>query len=55
VTFDFEPAGDEDGSYLPGRRGTDPRLDADQRPRAHERLSAKRARRVAGDDESDPE
>jgi GTP-binding protein len=54
VTFDFEPTGGvDDDAYAPGRRGTDERIDPSTRSRAHERLSAKRARRehVDYDDE----
>ena len=46
VTFDFEPSGGVDEpEYLPTRRGYDTRLEADVRPRADERLAAKKARR----------
>jgi GTP-binding protein len=51
VTFDFEPSGgigvDE---YEPTRRGHDDRLDEQRRTRAHERLAAKKGRRVHEDD-----
>jgi GTP-binding protein len=53
VTFDFEPTGGiDEEAYLPTRRGTDARLESDPRPRAHDRLAAKKARR-GGDDEDD--
>jgi GTP-binding protein len=42
VSFDFEPAGDQ---FVPGRRGTDERIDSPTRTGAAERLAAKRARR----------
>jgi GTPase len=47
VTFDFQPVapGDE-VDLMPGRRGTDPRLETSSRPGATTRLAAKRARRV---------
>ena len=47
VTFDFQPVapGDE-VDLMPGRRGTDPRLEISSRPGATTRLAAKRARRV---------
>jgi GTP-binding protein len=46
VTFDFEPSGgvDED-DYRATRRGYDDRLTPDTRPRADDRLAAKKARR----------
>jgi GTP-binding protein len=50
VTFDFEPSGGID-DYTPTRRGTDERLATDTRPRADERLAAKKARRSHEDDE----
>jgi GTP-binding protein len=44
--FDFEPtAGMADEAYAPTRRGTDERLDTITRPKADERLAAKKARR----------
>jgi GTP-binding protein len=50
VTFDFEPSGGID-DYTPTRRGTDERLSTDTRPRAEERLAAKKARRSSEDDQ----
>jgi GTP-binding protein len=43
VTFDWQPAAAMD--LVPGHRGSDARLDTESRPRADERLAAKRARR----------
>ncbi len=43
VTFDWVPA--ESAEHVPGQRGTDSRLDTSTRPRADDRLAAKRARR----------
>jgi len=57
VTFDFQPAapGDE-VDLMPGRRGTDPRLETSSRPGATTRLAAKRARRVPNAaDREDPD
>jgi GTP-binding protein len=52
VTFDFEPtAGVDESDYLPTRRGTDLRVDAPTRTRAHERLAAKKARKRSSDDD----
>ncbi len=52
VTFDFEPTGGiVADDYLPTRRGTDERLEDHSRPRAHQRLAAKKARRASDDDE----
>ena len=45
VTFDFEPSGGVADEYLPTRRGHDERLDTGSRPRAEDRLAAKKARR----------
>jgi GTP-binding protein len=57
VTFDFEPASalaDElDAEYRPTRRGTDARLERDDRVRADERRAAKRARRQRPEDEDE--
>jgi len=54
VTFDFEPSGGVDfDEYTPSRRGYDDRLHADNRPRAEDRLAAKRARRSGDEDEDD--
>ncbi|HEV7204845.1 MAG TPA: GTPase ObgE [Jatrophihabitans sp.] len=57
VMFDFEPtAGVDESDYLPSRRGTDLRVDAPTRTRAHERLAAKKARKQSSgewDDETD--
>jgi GTP-binding protein len=51
VTFDFEPTGGVDAeAYAPTRRGTDERLEQSARPRAQERLAAKRARRTHADE-----
>ncbi|MCW2494537.1 GTPase ObgE, partial [Jatrophihabitans sp.] len=54
VTFDFEPSGgiDED-EYSPTRRGYDDRLSTDTRPRADDRLAAKRARRSGEAEDED--
>jgi GTPase len=51
VTFDFEPTGGiDEAEYAPMRRGHDDRLDiGPKRPRAEERLAAKRGRRSYGD------
>jgi len=51
VTFDWQPASviDEPAVVI-GHRGTDPRLDQSARPRATDRLEAKRARRRSPDD-----
>ena len=46
-----EPAGSGERAYLPTRRGYDDRLDTSTRPRADDRLLAKRGRRVRPDDE----
>ncbi|MDQ2796846.1 MAG: GTPase ObgE, partial [Actinomycetota bacterium] len=47
VTFDFEPTGGiDEPEFAPNRRGTDARLEDDHRPRAHDRLAAKKARRA---------
>jgi GTP-binding protein len=52
VSFDFEPtAGIDETDYLPTRRGTDLRVDAPSRTRAHERLAAKRARKRTSDED----
>jgi GTP-binding protein len=51
VTFDFEPAAGFEADYLPARRGSDDRLDASTRTRAHERLAAKRARKLPADED----
>jgi GTP-binding protein len=53
VTFDFHPAAGDEVDLMPGRRGTDPRLETSSRPGAATRLAAKRARRVS--DGSAPE
>jgi GTP-binding protein len=55
VQFDFEPtAGVDEDAYLPTRRGSDERLDLDTRPRAYQRLAAKKARkRSSGEDDFD--
>ncbi|HEY3633124.1 MAG TPA: GTPase ObgE [Jatrophihabitantaceae bacterium] len=57
VTFDFEPASslaDElDAEFRPTRRGTDARLERDDRVRADERRAAKRARRQRPEDEDE--
>lgn len=53
VTFDWVPSG-QDGPVdlpVPGPRGTDERLHTGHRAGADERLAAKRARRVRGDEE----
>ncbi|MEP7178861.1 MAG: GTPase ObgE, partial [Pseudonocardiales bacterium] len=51
VTFDFEPTGGiDDSQYMPTRRGTDERLENITRPNPTQRLAAKKARRVRGDD-----
>jgi GTPase len=46
VTFDFEPPGSDDEEFVPSRRGFDDRLDPSTRPRATDRLGAKRGRRT---------
>ncbi|MDP9092596.1 MAG: GTPase ObgE [Actinomycetota bacterium] len=46
VTFDFEPSAGIDDSYIPTRRGTDERFENSTRPRADQRLAAKKARRT---------
>ena len=52
VTFDFEPSGGVDfDEFTPARRGYDERLNPDNRPRADERLAAKRARRSGAKDD----
>jgi len=52
VVFAFEPtSGVADELYVPGRRGLDDRLDTSTRPRADDRLAAKKGRRVAFDGE----
>jgi GTPase len=54
VTFDFQPAGSADEPEpIPGRRGSDPRLDPSTRAGAGARLAAKRSRRVRTDLEDD--
>jgi GTP-binding protein len=54
VTFDFEPtAGIDESDYLPTRRGTDARFEGSGRTRAHERLAAKKARKLHTDDGDD--
>ena len=55
VTFDFEPTpGDVAEEFIPGRRGSDERLDRSHRPGAADRLAAKKGRRSSGsDDEAD--
>ena len=45
VTFDWEPSNGLEDELAPGPRGQDPRLDRPTRPRASDRLEAKRARR----------
>ncbi|MEO6703062.1 MAG: GTPase ObgE [Jatrophihabitantaceae bacterium] len=51
--FDFEPtAGMADDAYQPTRRGTDDRLDQLTRPRADQRLAAKKARRQSDADDA---
>ncbi|MBA3251817.1 MAG: GTPase ObgE [Geodermatophilaceae bacterium] len=52
VSFDWQPTVVEsEHDVVPGHRGTDPRLDTNTRPRASDRLEAKRARRRAADGE----
>ena len=54
VTFDFEPTGGVDEpDYVPTRRGTDNRLDPSNRPRADDRLAAKKDRRSHQDVEGE--
>jgi GTP-binding protein len=55
VTFDFEPTqGDVADEFVPGRRGSDERLDRSHRPGAADRLAAKKGRRPSGSaDEAD--
>jgi len=54
VTFDFEPTGGVDEpEFQPLRRGFDMRLEDDSRPKAEDRLAAKKARRSGGDDGDD--
>jgi GTP-binding protein len=54
VQFDFEPtAGVDEDAYTPTRRGTDERLATDNRPRAYERLAAKKARKRSSGDEDE--
>jgi GTP-binding protein len=55
VTFDFEPTGGVDIEYQPVRRGSDERLETNTRSRAHERLAAKRARKLPSEDDEDDE
>jgi GTP-binding protein len=56
VQFDFEPTGGVDEAvYQPTRRGTDDRLDVDTRPRAYQRLAAKKARKRPEEDDADGE
>ena len=50
VQFDFEPTGGVD--YVPTRRGTDARFEDDHRPRADQRLAAKKARRRHEDEDA---
>jgi GTP-binding protein len=54
VTFDFEPADAAAAGqdYLPTRRGFDERLESTTRPRAVERLEAKRSRRRSSDEDA---
>jgi hypothetical protein len=52
VTFDFEPRpGDVADEFVPGRRGSDERLDRSHRPGAADRLAAKKSRRTSGSDD----
>jgi GTP-binding protein len=51
VTFDFEPSGGVADEYLPTRRGADDRLSGNTRPRAEDRLAAKKARRSRSEDD----
>jgi GTPase len=52
VQFDFEPtAGIDEDVYTPTRRGYDDRLMNDARPRAYERLAAKKARKRSDEPE----
>jgi GTP-binding protein len=51
VEFDWEPTLYAGGDFVPGRRGTDYRLDPTTRTRAQERLAARKERRAHHDDE----
>jgi GTP-binding protein len=53
VTFDFEPPGSGEEDFVPSRRGFDARIDPTTRPRASDRLVAKKGRRVRPDGEDD--
>jgi GTP-binding protein len=55
VEFDWEPTLYAGGDFVPGRRGTDYRLDPTTRTRAQERLAARKERRVHQDYEPDEE
>jgi GTP-binding protein len=51
VTFDWEPSTVAGVDFTPTTRGADLRLERDDRPAAHERLAAKKARRRGEDSE----
>jgi len=55
VTFDFEPASAlaDEVEFTPTRRGADERFDRSTRPRADQRLAAKRARRKRSDEDAE--
>jgi len=55
VTFDFEPASAlaDEVEFNPTRRGADERFDRSTRPRADQRLAAKRARRKHSDEDAE--
>ena len=53
VTFDFDPTVGGSHDYTPTRRGTDQRVENDNRVRADERLAAKKSRRQHEDVEGE--
>ncbi len=55
ISFDWEPAIDAGEEFVPSGRGTDHRLEQNERVGAAERLEAKRARRRSSSDDELPE
>jgi GTP-binding protein len=53
IEFDWEPTLYAGGDFVPGRRGTDYRLDPTTRTRAAERLANRKARRISAEDGAD--
>jgi GTP-binding protein len=51
--FDWQPTANAFEEYVPGRRGTDHRLDENNRIGAAERKAARQARRQRPDNESE--